>query len=371
VSRGRARCYARAPCPSTLRSPRTGATAATCCRVSRTFAINIRLLAGDFADAVRIAYLLCRIADTLEDSLPAPAATMRERFGALRAAIAGDAGAAESLARVGADAAAATTRGAAPMSDASPARDRGRAAELALLAELPAVLRASTALAADDRVAIAACLDAMTGGMARYSARAAERGAAVAYLDDEGELHDYCWTVAGCVGVMLTRLFERRSPARDAREELRRIELAPVVGEALQLTNIVLDWPADVRRGRCFVPAAWLAEHGLAPRDLVGAERPGVKALERRLEALARAALARVPDYLALIPRRALRYRLFVLWPSLWAHHSLDHAVRDPEFPWGATRPKLPRAELWRVALTSTFSGDGAAELRTARAPAG
>ena len=52
----------------------------------------------------------------------------------------------------------------------------------------------------------------MAEGMCRYSARAAERGAAVAYLDDETELHDYCWVVAGCVGVMLTRLFLAREP---------------------------------------------------------------------------------------------------------------------------------------------------------------
>src|SRR6476659_7719251 len=36
--------------------------------VSRTFALSIRLLPGDLGAAVRDAYLLCRIADTVEDA---------------------------------------------------------------------------------------------------------------------------------------------------------------------------------------------------------------------------------------------------------------------------------------------------------------
>src|SRR5262245_7292454 len=67
-------------------------------RVSRTFAINIRLLPGGFRDVVGLAYLLCRAADTLEDAWPGTAAQVRERFGRLRAALDGDRGAAEALA---------------------------------------------------------------------------------------------------------------------------------------------------------------------------------------------------------------------------------------------------------------------------------
>src|SRR5881398_1547374 len=36
--------------------------------VSRTFALSIRILPGDLGAAVRDAYLLCRIADTIEDA---------------------------------------------------------------------------------------------------------------------------------------------------------------------------------------------------------------------------------------------------------------------------------------------------------------
>ena len=47
-------------------------------RVSRTFAIGIRVLPGDLGKAVLVGYLLCRIADTVEDDGRATAARRQE-----------------------------------------------------------------------------------------------------------------------------------------------------------------------------------------------------------------------------------------------------------------------------------------------------
>ncbi len=313
-------------------------------RVSRTFALNIRLLGSDLRQPVCVAYLLCRVADTLEDAWPGSAAELRDRFDRLRLALAGDAHAAQGLA---------TEVGRLPN-----ARDADR-----LVAELPRLLRARDALAAHERAALAGALDVMTEGMSRYAARAAERGDAVPYVDTEAELHDYCWVVAGCVGVMLTRLFEPLA-ADGPDDAAARLELAPVVGEALQLTNILLDWPRDLRRGRCYLPASWLADAGVSPAALVDRDRPETRAVAARLEGLARAALARVPDYLEHVPARARRYRVFCLWPALWALASLRHARRDPEFPWGPRRPRLPRTRLFGTALASLPVLDSARGVR-------
>jgi len=317
-------------------------------RVSRTFALNIRLLSGSMRDAVQVAYLLCRAADALEDSWPGDAGAIRRRFERFSAALAGDERAAGELAE--------EAKGLAP----------GRA-DLDLLAHLPLVLQAFAELPEPDRRVISEGVEILATGMCRYASRAAERMRGdvelLPYLDTEVELHDYCWVVAGCVGVLLTRLFARRSRA-SAEVHARRLELAPKVGEALQLTNILLDWPIDVRRRRCHVPAAWLAEHGLTPRELIDSPSPDVCALAGRLETLARAALERVPEYLDLIPARHVRYRLFCLWPALWALGSLEQAHRDPAFPWGLSRPKLPRGALWRTALASLLAGHHRSTLR-------
>jgi len=331
-------------------------------RVSRTFALNIRLLGGSMCDAVRIAYLMCRIADTIEDAWPGERREIERRFDQLIAAVAGSVREGETLA-----------------AGATALRGRASEAHVELVSRAAEVLRAFAVLAAADRAAVAEAVTTMSMGMRRYAGRAAERAggagrpawaggaaragaatavstiAAFAYLDDDAELKDYCWIVAGCVGVMLTRLFGLRVPP--SQRDAERLVLAPTVGEGLQLTNILLDWPIDVRAGRCHVPASWLAEFGLAPGDLVGAAGPEVATLAGRLADRARAALDRVPDYIATIPSRHARYRMFCLWPTLWAAASLEHARRDPSFPWGDTRPKLPKHRLWSLAGAALVRG--------------
>jgi farnesyl-diphosphate farnesyltransferase len=321
-------------------------------RVSRTFALNTRVLAGTFHEAVTVGYLLCRVADALEDSWPGRPTEMEARFAQLLAALGGDDAARDALAVT--------------------ARERAaNGADLALVAELPRVLRVFAALPAPHRAALTRGVTTLATGMSRYASRAAGRPADLPYLDTEAELDDYCWIVAGCVGVLLTELFAAGHGDGDAGVHARRLALAPVVGQALQLTNILLDWPNDIRRGRCYLPADWLAPLALAPRDLViddvraaPERRDAAARVAARLELKARAALARVPDYLDLIPVRRVRYRLFCLWPALWALGSLNHARRDPEFPWGPRRPRLPRAEVWRAALGSTLAVHHAGMLR-------
>ena len=306
-------------------------------RVSRTFAVNMSLLTGTLGEAVRTGYLLCRAADALEDSWPGEPASIRHRFERFLLALEGDAGALASL----------SAEARALASDRS---------DVALVADLARVLRVHAALPPAHREALTAGVATLAEGMGRYAARAAGRPAGTTYLDTEAELDDYCWVVAGCVGVMLTRLLAAEYGSADAAFEARRLAAAPAVGQALQLTNILLDWPSDVRSGRCYVPGSWLAEACITPRDLVDHAGPGAQAVARRLERKALEALDRVPDYLDLIPVRRVRYRLFCLWPALWALRSLRYAHRDPEFPWGPHRPKLPRSEVWRAALGSVFA---------------
>lgn len=336
-------------------------------RVSRTFAVTISVLGGSMRDAVRTGYLLCRIADTIEDAWPGDRREVEGAFDRFTDALAGVATAASSL-------------------QYSAIELRGRVAEpyRDLVRSTGTVLATWRALPPGDRADVADAVRVMAGGMRHYAGREAAREAELhvtgphdraapapggaratddsatvarfAYLDDDRELADYCWIVAGCVGVMLTKLFDRRAGG-DPRAAARRLELAPAVGEALQLTNILLDWPADVREGRCHVPASWLRDEGLEPRDLVGPPHPGVERLAARLEARARAAIAIVPQYIATLPARHVRYRMFCLWPALWAAASLAHARRDPEFPRGATRPKLPRPEIRRIARAALLRG--------------
>ena len=115
-------------------------------------------------------------------------------------------------------------------------------------------------------------------------------------------------------------------------------------GKALQLTNVLRDVPADLRAGRCYLPADWLAAEGLRPADLLDPDnadsaRPvlarGIRAaLERYRDA---------EDYALAVPRRCVRLRLAVLWPALMGLATLallagNDRWLDPSRPSKVTR---------------------------------
>lgn len=79
-------------------------------------------------------------------------------------------------------------------------------------------------------------------------------------IADADELRTYTYRVASVVGLWLTELAGVRAPAT--------LERAAAMGHAMQITNILRDVGEDLARGRCYVPASLLAEHGLSTGDL-------------------------------------------------------------------------------------------------------
>lgn len=78
-----------------------------------------------------------------------------------------------------------------------------------------------------------------------------------------GDTLDYCYHVAGVVGLMMAMIMGVRDP--------RVLDRACDLGIAFQLTNIARDLVEDARAGRCYVPTDILARHGL---DQVDPEDP-------------------------------------------------------------------------------------------------
>ncbi len=86
----------------------------------------------------------------------------------------------------------------------------------------------------------------------------------------------YSYHVAGCVGVMMTMIMGARDRAT--------LDRACDLGIAFQLTNIARDVATDTAVGRVYLPADWLAEHGV-PAGGVGdlAHRAAVHDVTLRL----------------------------------------------------------------------------------------
>jgi phytoene synthase len=73
------------------------------------------------------------------------------------------------------------------------------------------------------------------------------------------DLYEYCIRVASAVGLICLDIFGASSAAE---------EYATNLGVALQLTNILRDVPADLARGRVYIPLEDFRAHGCSESDL-------------------------------------------------------------------------------------------------------
>ncbi len=310
-------------------------------RVSRTFALNIRVLSGNLRDAVGQAYLFCRIADTVEDSphlAPSAKAPLLESFAALFP--------------VDAEA---PSRAARWASAFEPWRTAGD--EYALCHDAARVFAAFETLPAALRPPVEDCVREMALGMRDFARRRASDAAGRLQLEDTDDLERYCHVVAGTVGTMLVRLFEATSPHIEPARAERLSALAGRFGLALQLTNIIKDVATDVRRGACYVPRAWAKRHGIEPQAILDpAKREAARAVVRDLARHAVRALDAALAFTLELPRRELRLRLFCLWPLFLAVRTLSRVLPDEHMFVPGQRPRISRDEVRRCLGETTLA---------------
>ena len=225
-------------------------------QTSRTFALAIPLLPEPTQNTTCLAYLLFRIADTLEDAETWSRAQRQE-----------------ALAELGELFKAPSQESARSMSRrwlaGTPTTHAGYRA---LLEAVPEVMAEVERLEAGNRRivldhALRTAID-MRGVLERADAQGRVR------INDLAELKAYCYVVAGIVGELLTALFVHNAPSLRAVEEiLTRHQLE--FGEGLQLVNILKDESVDRGEGRSYlpveVPRVEVLE--LAKSDLAGARR--------------------------------------------------------------------------------------------------
>lgn len=100
---------------------------------------------------------------------------------------------------------------------------------------------------------------------------------------DFGELHDYCYKVAGVVGLTMLQIFDTR--AQEAKG------YAVDLGVALQLTNIIRDIKEDYARGRIYLPQEDLQRFGITQEDI------GQEKLSENFKALLNFQIQRARQY--------------------------------------------------------------------------
>jgi len=315
--------------------------------VSRTFALNIPALPAPLDDIVTVAYLLCRIADTVEDESVCAVAERRARLEELAAlTLLGD--------RWEARAQTFATRALQGL------RPQAPKPEVRLLGETAVVLRALSELPDWTWPHIARCVKEMTDGMGELAVDRGDHPLPLGLPDTETTLR-YCYYVAGTVGVMLTGLFAGFSPKVAARQQ----ELAAraaAFGRALQLTNILKDIRDDLLRGDCWLPRTVMAEHGLTAQTLLEpARRSQSVAMLDDLVALASRETLPALEYSLALPAEQPGLRLFCLWPLFFAVLTLARLRGNPAV-FGPEPVKISREQVVEVMVrTRERVGDDAA----------
>ena len=137
-------------------------------------------------------------------------------------------------------------------------------------------------------------------------------------LETEADLDDYTYRVAGCVGEFWTRIC-RAHLFRNAKTDQEMLLRDGVrFGKGLQLVNILRDLPADLRKGRCYLPRQTLAASGLAPAELLSpANCERYRPIYGQWLAMAEGHLAAGWNYTNALPGGQIWLRLACAWPIL------------------------------------------------------
>jgi farnesyl-diphosphate farnesyltransferase len=300
-------------------------------RVSRSFALTIPQLPERLRTPVANAYLLCRIADTIEDeSALSTAATLTF----LRRFVAVVHGKDEPASLVG---------------ELLPQLSRRTsAAERELVRNMEPVIRVNARLHASQRCAIERCVGVMCEGMHRFRRTASLRG-----LPHMRALDEYCYFVAGVVGELLTELFCDYSPKIAQRRDLLH-QLDISFGQGLQMTNILKDMWEDRSQGTCWLPQDIFSRYNIDVAALSPLYRDSDFAVAlSELIGVTHAHLRNALSYTLQIPAEESGIRRFCLWAIGLALLTLRNMERKPYFT-GATQVKVSHAGLLVTLLLSS-----------------
>jgi 4,4'-diapophytoene synthase len=301
--------------------------------VSRTFALTIPELPPALRTSVTNAYLLCRIADTIEDEpalSPGESLLFLQRFVAVL---------------YGKEPATVLARDLGPQLSS-----QTLPAEHELVANMERVVRVTDRLAADQRLAIQRCVEVMCGGMHQFQQTASLRG-----VPRQADMDDYCYYVAGVVGQMLTELFCGYS-AKVAQHRAAMHELDVSFAQGLQMTNILKDIWEDRARGACWLPQEVFGRHGIDLGQL-GPGRADARfdAAMSELVGVAHAHLRNALAFTLLIPGEEAGIRRFCLWAIGLAILTLRKIAATPGFTSGR-QVKVPRSAVAATRISTNIA---------------
>ncbi|NUE02758.1 squalene/phytoene synthase family protein [Halorubraceae archaeon YAN] len=317
--------------------------------VSRTFALTVDVLEEPMSTHICLGYLLCRIADTVEDAGHIPPKEQAEALEIYNEAIDPDSETEIDAFLVAID------PWLPPVVE--------RSADWEVVAAAPRVLSAFESLPADVQEAIVPPVSELVSGMAMFVERHADNGGL--RINTRDELEEYCYYAAGTVGNLITNLLTRGDLASEKRQTL--YETAEEFGLLLQLVNISKDVYDDyTEENNVYLPAEWLADEGIDQDSVVDpSNRDAAAAVVNRTADHAHSFLDDAEKYLTAMPLK--HGNTMAAWgvPFLLAVGTLRELTARPEDALTETGVKVSREEVYAVvAAMSTTGKDSIVEFR-------
>ncbi|MEW6608791.1 MAG: squalene/phytoene synthase family protein [bacterium] len=299
-------------------------------KVSRTFALNIVKLKGKTCEAVTISYLLFRIADTFEDNLFLKGDEKIKALEQIRWIFEGDKGLNERL----------------DLYESLKFQWKQSSYEKELVENGDKVLKCYFDLPPIYRSIIDPLISESVEGMAKFQKRKLDSSLKIYQLQDLKDLEEYCYYVAGIVGIMLTRIFSLKKSISKIKTQLEKYQVQ--FGLALQLTNILKDWQKDLNRGWCYLPSAitnkWQInlEDSISTNQQIGIIKDIIPWILTYFDSALR--------YIEIIPETERSIRLFCIIPFVLAYNTLIYLFKNED--------KVPRKKVSEILEISNYFAD-------------
>lgn len=309
--------------------------------VSRSFYLSLRVLPGSVRKPVSLAYLFCRVADTIADASIFPRCQRLQILRGFHKQFLLDTPSFDDLEQLRAT--------------LLPQQTQQEAYQL--FYHLPTCFYLFMRLSAIDQQLIRELVLTLTHGMEMdLQYFPGETTSTVQPFPDLAMLDLYTYYVAGVVGEFWTKIHKVYMQGWQPHKFQNLCALGIRFGQGLQMTNILKDLGKDLSIGRCYLPREYLEQLKIGPEELTNpAILQQLRPLIRYMTWHTLDHLDQACQYVLQLPPKAWRLRLSCMWPLLFAVQTLEVICRSEVLLYPEARVKISRGVVYHTMFRSLW----------------
>ena len=309
--------------------------------VSRSFYLSLRVLPGSVRQQVSLAYLFCRVADTIADTTIFPRCQRLQILRAFRQQFLLVTPSFDDLKKL--------------QAALLPQRTQQEAHQL--FCHLPTCFHLFVRLSEVDRQLVRELVLTLTHGMEMdLQYFPGDTTSTVQPFPNLAILDLYTYYVAGVVGEFWTKIHKVYMQRWQPHKFQNLCALGIRFGQGLQMTNVLKDIGKDLSIGRCYLPREQLEQLEIGLEELTNpATLQRLQPLIIQLTWHTLDHLDQACHYVLQLPRTALRLRLSCMWPLLFAIQTLEIICRSEVLLYPEARVKISCGVVYRTMFNSLW----------------